>query len=78
MIVPIWKTETEKIGVLECVSSVERTLKSAGIRVKVDVSEQRTPGWKFNFWEMKVVYVDLLKFSFVVRYSSKINFFGKM
>ncbi|XP_078430852.1 class II aaRS and biotin synthetases superfamily protein [Wolffia australiana] len=55
VIVPIWKTADEKAAVLESVSSIETTLKTAGIRVKVDDSEQRTPGWKFNFWEMKGV-----------------------
>lgn len=54
VIVPIWKTADEKTGVLNAVSSVEKILKTTGFRVKVDDSEQRTPGWKFNFWEMKV------------------------
>ncbi|CAA6658474.1 unnamed protein product [Spirodela intermedia] len=53
VIVPIWKTADEKVGVLESVSSIEKALKTAGIKVKVDDSEQRTPGWKYNFWEMK-------------------------
>ncbi|KAL6008260.1 Proline--tRNA ligase, chloroplastic/mitochondrial [Asimina triloba] len=55
VIVPIWKKADEKAGVLDAVSSVEKTVKAAGFRVKVDDSEQRTPGWKFNFWEMKGV-----------------------
>ena len=54
VIVPIWKTTDEKTGVLNAVSSVEKILKTTGFKVKVDDSEQRTPGWKFNFWEMKV------------------------
>ncbi|KAJ0966362.1 hypothetical protein J5N97_027500 [Dioscorea zingiberensis] len=55
VIVPIWKTEDDKTGVLNATSSVETILKTAGIKVKVDDSEQRTPGWKYNFWEMKGV-----------------------
>ncbi|KAH7675254.1 prolyl-tRNA synthetase protein [Dioscorea alata] len=55
VIVPIWKTEDDKAGVLKATSSVETILKTAGIKVKVDDSEQRTPGWKYNFWEMKGV-----------------------
>lgn len=51
---PIWKTADEKAGVLDAVASIQQVLKTAGIKVKVDDSEQRTPGWKFNFWEMKV------------------------
>lgn len=54
VIVPIWKKDGEKQGVLTAASSVREILKSAGVRVKLDDSEQRTPGWKFNFWEMKV------------------------
>ncbi|KNA15293.1 hypothetical protein SOVF_099520, partial [Spinacia oleracea] len=55
VIVPIWKKEEEKSGVLDAAIAAYEVLKSAGIKVKVDDSEQRTPGWKFNFWEMKGV-----------------------
>ncbi|KAM3366431.1 hypothetical protein ACQJBY_015693 [Aegilops geniculata] len=55
VIVPIWKKGDEKGVVMEAVASVQNTLKEAGIRVKVDDSELRTPGWKFNFYEMKGV-----------------------
>lgn len=56
VIVPIWKKGDEKAAVLEAVDSVYKILKEAGIRVKVDDSETRTPGWKFNFYEMKVIH----------------------
>ncbi|MCL7041746.1 hypothetical protein MKW94_015637 [Papaver nudicaule] len=55
VIVPIWKKDEEKTGALAAANSVEKALKTVGIRVKLDDSEQRTPGWKFNFWEMKGV-----------------------
>ncbi|XP_072989015.1 proline--tRNA ligase, chloroplastic/mitochondrial [Typha latifolia] len=55
IIVPIWKTADDRIGVMAAVDSLQNVLKAAGIKVKVDDSEQRTPGWKFNFWEMKGV-----------------------
>ncbi|KMS99287.1 hypothetical protein BVRB_2g046160 [Beta vulgaris subsp. vulgaris] len=55
VIVPIWKKEEEKSGVLSSAVTAYEVLKCAGIRVKVDDSEQKTPGWKFNFWEMKGV-----------------------
>ncbi|KAF6149440.1 hypothetical protein GIB67_016978 [Kingdonia uniflora] len=55
VIVPIWKKAEEKTGVLDAAFSVEKVLKTAGIKVKLDASDQRTPGWKFNFWEMKGV-----------------------
>ncbi|CAH8279383.1 unnamed protein product [Arabidopsis lyrata] len=53
VIVPIWKKDTEKSGVLCAASSVKEALQTAGVRVKLDDTDQRTPGWKFNFWEMK-------------------------
>ncbi|CAL9772936.1 unnamed protein product [Musa acuminata subsp. burmannicoides] len=34
--------------------NLTEVLHKAGVKIKVDDSEQRTPGWKFNFWEMKV------------------------
>lgn len=55
VIVPIWKKTDEKTGVLNATSAVKEILQAAGIRVKVDDSEQKTPGWKYNFWEMKGV-----------------------
>ncbi|CAN4111335.1 unnamed protein product [Withania somnifera] len=55
VIVPIWKKDNEKTGVLTVSSSVKETLQAAGIKVKIDESEQRTPGWKFNYYEMKGV-----------------------
>ncbi|GAB2276489.1 Proline--tRNA ligase, chloroplastic/mitochondrial [Dionaea muscipula] len=53
--VPIWKKADEKSGVLTAAVAVNEALRSAGIKVKLDDSDQRTPGWKFNFWEMKGV-----------------------
>ena len=55
VIVPIWKKETQREEVLAAANKVESMLKSSGVRVKLDASEQKTPGWKFNFWEMKGV-----------------------
>lgn len=54
VIVPIWKKDDEKTGVLDAALSVKDVLQVAGVKVKIDDSDQRTPGWKFNFWEMKV------------------------
>ncbi|CAN1832039.1 Proline--tRNA ligase, chloroplastic/mitochondrial [Linum perenne] len=55
VIVPIWKKDDEKAGVLNAASSVKEVLQSAGVKVKFDDTDTRTPGWKFNFWEMKGV-----------------------
>lgn len=43
-----------KEGVLENAEKLYRSLKNAGIRVKLDDSEN-SPGWKFNEYEMKGV-----------------------
>ncbi|XP_071701987.1 proline--tRNA ligase, chloroplastic/mitochondrial-like [Rutidosis leptorrhynchoides] len=55
VIVPIWKKANEKNEVLGAALPIKDVLHSAGIKVKLDDSDQRTPGWKFNFWEMKGV-----------------------
>ncbi|KAJ8773230.1 hypothetical protein K2173_028407 [Erythroxylum novogranatense] len=55
VVVPIWKKDEERAGILNAASTVKEVLHTAGIKVKVDDSEQRTPGWKFNFWELKGV-----------------------
>lgn len=51
---PIWKKDEDKAEVLDAASSVRKVLQTVGITVKLDDSDLRTPGWKFNFWEMKV------------------------
>ncbi len=43
-----------KAGVLEKVNEIKTNLERAGIRVKVDASDN-SPGWKFNEYEMKGV-----------------------
>ncbi len=51
VIVPVAQ---HKEGVLDKARELEATLKAAGIRVKLDASEQ-SPGWKFAEYEMKGV-----------------------
>eukprot|EP00252_Welwitschia_mirabilis_P003296 TRINITY_DN13389_c0_g1_i1.p1 TRINITY_DN13389_c0_g1~~TRINITY_DN13389_c0_g1_i1.p1 ORF type:complete len:546 (+),score=116.70 TRINITY_DN13389_c0_g1_i1:209-1846(+) len=55
VIIPIWKKSDDIDRILEAASNLEKILNNAGVRVKRDSSDQRTPGWKFNFWEMKGV-----------------------
>ncbi|CAL9008730.1 unnamed protein product [Prunus brigantina] len=55
VIIPIWKKDDDRAGVLNAASSVTEALQAAGIKVKLDESDQRSLGWKFNFWEMKGV-----------------------
>ena len=51
VIVPI---AAKKEGVLEACRALEARLKAAGVRVKLDDTDN-SPGWKFNEWEMKGV-----------------------
>eukprot|EP00898_Chlorokybus_atmophyticus_P008499 jgi/Chlat1/8650/Chrsp87S08036 len=55
IIVPIWKKPEEREAVLSAAESMKSALHARGVRVQVDVTEQKTPGWKFNFWELKGV-----------------------
>ncbi len=52
IIVPI---QMQKDGVLDKANELEKTLKENDIRVKLDDRDQYTPGYKFNYWEMKGV-----------------------
>jgi prolyl-tRNA synthetase len=53
--VPIWRKETEKADVFASIGRLEHALQSAGVRTKVDWSENTTPGFKFNEWELRGV-----------------------
>ncbi len=55
VIVPIWRDEAQRANVLAAVEQLQRLLADAGVRVEADVRPQHTPGWKFNYWEMKGV-----------------------
>lgn len=55
VIVPIVKKEAERESVEAAAKGLEAVCKKAGIRVKLDDRNEKTPGWKFNYWEMKGV-----------------------
>ncbi len=55
VIVPIWKKAAEKESVLPVARGLAARLKEDGLRVEVDDTDNKTPGWKFNYWEMKGV-----------------------
>ena len=54
VIVPIYKEENEKQKVLNKAKEIENSLREA-FRIKIDDRDQYSPGWKFNFWELKGV-----------------------
>ena len=55
VIVPIYKHEDEKNQVMDVIQRVSGELTEAGIRVTVDEREQLTPGFKYNYWELRGV-----------------------
>mmetsp|Transcript_17617 Transcript_17617/g.52918 ORF Transcript_17617/g.52918 Transcript_17617/m.52918 type:complete len:554 (-) Transcript_17617:904-2565(-) len=57
VIVPIVKKgmEEDAAKVAAAVEGLRAAAQGAGLRVHVDDTEGRSPGWKFNFWEMKGV-----------------------
>lgn len=59
VIVPIFKSDDQKVLVLERAQKIAADLKNHGIRVKLDDDEQKTPGAKFFHWEIRGVPVRL-------------------
>ena len=55
VIVPIYKTDTERAAVLEAASTIARDLKARSIRVHVDAREGVKPGAKYYEWEARGV-----------------------
>ncbi len=53
VIVPIWREEDEKTGVLEVTEKVRAAL--GDLKVEIDDREKFTPGYKFNEWELRGV-----------------------
>ena len=50
---PILKKNTDTEAVLAAADSLAEAAKAAGLRVKVDAGTEKTPGFKFSYWEMK-------------------------
>jgi len=55
VVVPIWKTDEQKILVMETLAQIREKLTTAAVRVHIDSREGLTPGFKFNDWEMRGV-----------------------
>ncbi len=55
VIIPIFKSGESKDVVLNAVQKIENTLAATGIRVKIDLDDNKTPGAKFWHWELKGV-----------------------
>ena len=46
------KVEEEKL--MSACEEIRAFLAASGIRVKADLRDNYSPGWKFNHWELKV------------------------
>jgi prolyl-tRNA synthetase len=55
VIIPIFKTETERAAVTSLVEKIKSDLESSNIRVEVDNDENKRPGAKYFHWEQKGV-----------------------
>src|SRR3989339_36568 len=53
IIVPIWKDNSEKKIVKNYIEKLKEKLQ--GLKYKIDWDDGKSPGWKFNEWEMKGV-----------------------
>lgn len=54
VVIPIWRSDDQRSSVAEFVQSLVRSL-PANVRVHVDQRDDKTPGWKFNEWELRGV-----------------------
>ncbi len=55
VIIPIFYEENERKKVIKKAKDILKKLKENEIRAIVDERMQYTPGWKFNYWELKGV-----------------------
>jgi prolyl-tRNA synthetase len=55
VIVPIFKSDEEKVSVMETARKIRAELVASNLRVVLDEREGSSPGFKFNDWEMRGV-----------------------
>ena len=58
VIIPIYKDEAARIKVLEYCENIKTNFKDK-YRIKIDTRDTQTPGFKFNYWEVRGVPVRL-------------------
>ena len=47
-------SDEDKKKLYDSCDELHRSLRAKGIRSKVDLRDNYSPGWKFNHWELKV------------------------
>src|SRR5262245_58294590 len=55
VVVPIYRSDAERVTVLEEAGRVKTQLAAGGVRVRLDERDGVTPGFKFDDWEMRGV-----------------------
>jgi prolyl-tRNA synthetase len=55
VIIPIARDDSARVEVMRVVEGIRDDLKTKGIRVEVDNRESMSPGFKFNYWEVRGV-----------------------
>lgn len=55
VIIPIYKTDDEKKNVLEAAKELMTMMQSSNVRTHLDDRDEKSPGFKFNEWEVKGV-----------------------
>ena len=55
VVIPIYRSDDERAGVMEVATKVRDGLVGNGVRVKIDDRDQHRPGFKFAEWELKGV-----------------------
>ncbi len=59
VIIPIYKSDEQRIVVMEKINALKKELEKITIRVKLDDDDSQTPGYKYAEWELKGVPVRL-------------------
>lgn len=59
VIIPIYKSDEQRVTVMEKINSLKRELDKLQIRTKIDDDDSQTPGYKYAEWELKGVPVRL-------------------
>ena len=55
IIIPIYKTDEERVAVMARAENIKQELTSGGFRVDIDYDDQSSPGAKFYRWEVRGV-----------------------
>lgn len=55
IVIPIPFKDVDREAVVNAASEIGQRLRGAGVRAKEDPRDNYSPGWKYNYWELKGV-----------------------